>query len=160
MISYIGIDPGKNGGIAITDGRTISAWAMPASPADLAALLRDLDGVASARVAVVEKVASSPQMGVKSAFTFGQGYGTLLGVLAALQIRVETVTPQKWQKAVGCLTGGDKGVTRSAALRLWPRGPDPWLHEACSVIPDCATRITHATADAMLIAEWARRAGL
>jgi len=157
MIAYIGIDPGKSGGVAITDGVTISAWKMPASPHDLAALLRDLDG---ARVAVVEKVASSPQMGVKSAFTFGQGYGTLLGVLSALQIRVETVAPLKWQKAMGCMSGGDKGVTRAAALRLWPRGPDPWLHEACSVIPDHATKITHATADAMLIAEWARRAGL
>ena len=90
--------------------------------------------------AYIEKVGATPQMGVVSAFTFGRSYGWLLGVLDALRIPYEFVTPQKWQKAMGCLTGGDKNVSKAAAQRLWP-----------------SLKITHANADALLIAEYGRR---
>ena len=89
---------------------------------------------------MVEKVASSPQMGVTSAFTFGKGYGFLCGILTALGVPWEQVTPQKWQKAMGCLSGGDKNKTKARAQQLFPN-----------------LKITHAVADALLIAEYCKR---
>ncbi len=73
-------------------------------------------------------------------FKFGASYGFLKGLLVGMQIEFEEVTPQKWQKAMGCMTKGDKNVSKSAAQRLFPR-----------------EKVVHATADAMLIAEFCRR---
>jgi hypothetical protein len=81
-----------------------------------------------------------PVQGVSSTFKFGVSYGFVLGLLSALRIRHELVTPQKWQRAMNCLSGGDKNVTKAAAQRLWPH----W-------------KITHGNADALLIAEHCRR---
>ena len=54
--------------------------------------------------AMIEQVHSMPKQGVASSFKFGRHYGFLLGVLTALGIPYQTVTPQKWQKAMGCLS--------------------------------------------------------
>jgi crossover junction endodeoxyribonuclease RuvC len=139
---YIGIDPGKSGGIASINGvtghaATIKLTETPADVADWLACEKSYPGPIVARI---EKVSSSPQMGVTSAFTFGRSFGWLLGVLDVLRIPYEFVTPQKWQKHMGCLTGGDKNVSKAAAQRLWPN-----------------LKITHANADALLIAEYCRR---
>lgn len=81
-----------------------------------------------------------PRMGVTSAFTFGQGYGMLEGFLVALGIPYDLVAPGTWQKALGCLSRGDKNVTKKKAQQLFP-----------------GQKVTHYTADALLIAEHCRR---
>lgn len=139
MTTFIGIDPGKAGGVAFarTDG-SYSAAKMPDTPHELAHLLRnEVDGRAWA---FVERVASSPQMGVVSAFTFGRGYGIIEGVLASLEIPYDLVTPSVWQKAMGCLSRGNKNITKACAARLFP-----------------SLKVTHAVADALLLAEYCRR---
>ena len=81
MKTYIGIDPGKSGAIAfIRDG---SYWTigLDETLTDIAEALQDCQH--DDLFAFIEKVHSSPQMGVKSAFTFGQSYGSLEGVLIA-----------------------------------------------------------------------------
>jgi hypothetical protein len=78
-------------------------------------------------------------MGVTSAFTFGQSYGFLRGILAASKIPFIEVSPQKWQREMGCMTKGNKNVTKQAAQQRWPK-----------------LKITHANADSLLIAEYAR----
>ena len=133
---YLGIDPGKLGGIAIV-GDFTQAWKTPETERDLHDLIAELGGP---NFAVIEKVHSSPQMGVKSAFTFGRGYGFLRGLLTAFCIPFEEVSPQKWQKAMACLTHGDKNVSKAKAQQLWPH-----------------LKITHGVADALLIAEYCRR---
>jgi len=82
----------------------------------------------------------STQMGVKSAFTFGEGYGRLQMALTALGIPYERVRPAAWQKAIGCMTKGDKNVSKRKAQELFPD-----------------LKVTHAIADALLIAEYNRR---
>lgn len=140
MKLYIGIDPGLSGGIAfIPDKGTPWAHKMPETDKDLIDLLRDSINLFEAR-AVIELVHSSPQMGVKSAFTFGEGYGRLQMALTAVAVPYERVRPAAWQKAMGCLTKGDKNVSKRRAQELFPD-----------------LKITHATADALLIAEYARR---
>ena len=138
---YIGIDPGKSGAIAFIDGATGDAWAIKAKETmhDLCEAVREAVGGQSC-TATIEKVHSSPQMGVKSAFSFGQSYGQLEMLLCALGVRYEHVSPAKWQGDMKCRTGGDKNITKAAAQRLFP-----------------AVKITHANADALLLAEYCRR---
>jgi crossover junction endodeoxyribonuclease RuvC len=140
--AHIGIDPGVSGGISIVfSGQPVSAWKMPETERDVYDLLWALKNWHDhSSIALIEKVAASPQMGTVSAFTFGRGYGSLRMALIACQIPFEEVTPQKWQKALGCLTGGDKNVSKARAQQLFP-----------------GVKWTHATADSALIAEYSRR---
>ena len=69
--------------------------------------------------AYLEAVSSSPQMGVVSAFSFGRGYGNLEMALTAAGIPFERVRPQVWQKALGCMTKGDKNVSKRKAQELF-----------------------------------------
>lgn len=142
MKAYIGIDVGQSGGIAVV-GPDMEPWAvkMPDTVRDVCETIRALYCWSDrASKAALELVHSSPQMGVKSAFSFGQGYGHLEMALTAAGIPWEHVRPQAWQKAMGCLTGGDKNVSKAKAQQLFP-----------------SLKITHAIADALLIAEWLRR---
>jgi len=142
MKTVIGIDPGKNGGIAwIDDQGRPCAEKMPETIQDLWELIDSISLNSGGCRAFIEAVHSSPQMGVTSAFTFGQGFGRLEMALTAARIPFERMSPQKWQKALGCLTKGDKNVSKARAQELFP-----------------AMKITHATADALLIAEYGRRA--
>lgn len=141
MKAYLGIDPGKSGGLAIIGIGEPVAVKMPETERDI------YDTVFSFRrwedcdvVAVIERVHSMPGQGVSSSFTFGMGYGGLRMALIAAQIPFTEVTPQKWQKELGCLTKGDKNVSKSKAQQIFP-----------------SLKITHAIADALLIAEWNRR---
>lgn len=136
----LGIDPGQSGGIAIVslDGGFAEAWKMPDTEADLCALIREHALLST--MAWLEKVHAMPRNGVSSMFTFGTNYGLLRGILIALNIRRSDVTPQAWQKHLGCLTHGDKNVSKARAQELFPR-----------------LKINHAIADALLIAEYGRR---
>jgi hypothetical protein len=145
MTTYIGIDPGCNGGIAwITDGKAC-AEKMPDTLQDLWDLIQSIgfevpDFKPYEVKAYIEQVSSSPQMGVVSAFSFGRGYGNLEMALTANAIPFERVRPQVWQKAMGCMTKGDKNVSKRRAQELFPN-----------------IKVTHAIADALLIAEYNRR---
>ena len=141
----IGIDPGTNGGIAwITDGKPC-VEKMPDTLQDLWELFQEIRAAASPplgvgetqAIAYIEQVHSSPQMGVKSAFTFGNGFGHLEMALTAAGIPFARIRPQVWQKELGCLTKGDKNITKRKAQELFP-----------------SLKVTHATADALLIATY------
>jgi crossover junction endodeoxyribonuclease RuvC len=140
------LDPGKSGGIASIwdqDGeRRIDLFKLDSTEHDTVEFLRDcvVDGVQTH--AYLEKVHSWPGrgQGAPAIFTFGKNYGLLIGVLFALRIPYDYVQPEKWQRALQCLTGGDKNVSKSAAQRLFPD-----------------EHITHWSADALLIAEYGRR---
>jgi hypothetical protein len=138
---YFGIDPGKSGAISAIwdDGTPHCSWCkLDATDADIYDWLRGFD-CCDAR-AVIERVSSSPQMGVVSAFTFGRSFGFLRGVLTASKIPYDEVTPATWQREMKCLTKGDKNVSKARAQQLWP-----------------TVKITHANADSLLLAEYCRR---
>jgi hypothetical protein len=138
--TFIGIDPGHSGAIAIIG--PLGRWhVMRCSETehDLAEHIRDW-GQNGNVTACIESVHSMPKQGVSSSFKFGSSFGFLRGLLTAHRVPFDMVTPQKWQKIMGCMTKGDKNVSKAAAQRLWP-----------------SEKIVHATADAMLIAEYCRR---
>jgi Holliday junction resolvasome RuvABC endonuclease subunit len=142
---FLGIDPGVSGGMAVIDAqaKVLLLAKMPQNtPAHISFMQRvaGLADVANIRAAI-ELVHSSPQMGVRSAFTFGRAYERCLALTLAAGIAITSPTPQVWQGAMKCRTRGDKNVTLRAARQLFRN----------QVV------ITHATADALLIAEFVRR---
>jgi crossover junction endodeoxyribonuclease RuvC len=105
---YIGIDPGKSGGIcwyAPYSGGICKFYKMPDTVHGIVKLLREimLDRSDSEFKVVLEKVHSMPGQGVASTFTFGQGFGQLQGVIAALGLQCIEVIPNKWMKCIGTM---------------------------------------------------------
>ena len=140
--AIVGIDPGGSGGIAIYRDGDMVATKMPDTERDLWELLAGCDP----GVAFIEKVASSPQMGVKSAFTFGRSAGLLHGFLIAAGLRIEYVTPQRWQLVHRLpKVGGGLGKNDTAKKRR-NKAKAQELHPQL--------KITNATADAILICEY------
>jgi crossover junction endodeoxyribonuclease RuvC len=136
----IGIDVGASGAIAWIDERGKSCVEkMPDTLQDLWELVVSISlnaGTGGLGVrAYLEAVSSSPQMGVASSFSFGRGYGNLEMALTAAGIPFERVRPQVWQKAMGCMTKGNKNISKQRAQELFPD-----------------KKVIHATADALLIA--------
>jgi len=141
MRCWAGIDPGANGGIAVaTDTGEYIAWRMPGRDEDIARLIRDIARDHAPELWAVENVHSMPGNGIASTFKFGRAFGFLLGVLHALGLPLVLVSPQRWQSGLGIRSHGDKRVTKEAALRLKSDG-----------------KVTHATSEAILIAEYAKR---
>ena len=138
---FIGIDPGKGGGVAATTGDLSLTSKCPETIADMADLLDNMISMGDKPFAIIEAVHSMPGQGVKSMFTFGQGYGTWLGILAALKIPYMQVSPQKWMKHYGVMPKVKKD--RKHHLR----------HLAQQRYPELP--ITLKTADAVLLAHYA-----
>ena len=147
-MQYLGIDPGKSGAIAVLtvspysdDVRTVklTTCKLSETESDIWSWLNEelnmLDSFAT-----IELVHSMPDQSAQSGFSFGKSYGFLIGLLTAISVPYEFVSPQKWQKGMNCLTKGDKNVSKAAAQRLWPK-----------------VKVTHAIADAILIAEYGRK---
>jgi len=76
----IGIDVGKNGAIAWSSLGKVCVEKMPDTVKDLWDLIESISNDAHGNLDTVhcylEQVSSSPQMGVVSAFSFGNGFGT------------------------------------------------------------------------------------
>jgi hypothetical protein len=148
-MTYLGIDPGVAGGIGLVGaGWPPRAWKMPLTDRDLLDLLFEIRHEADVRNPVrvnicawLEKSQPLPiaQRGVISAWKSGCNYGIVRMALTACRIPFEEVRPQKWQGDLGCRTHGDKNISKQKAQQLFP-----------SLV------ITHAIADALLIAEFGR----
>ena len=151
--TFIGIDPGTSGGIAIIEsGGGILSRKMPDNPHELAA---ELQWYANRNnvIAIVEQVGAARgqsdnrKQGVSSAFKFGFQAGTIHGVLASLKIPMELVSPVVWQRHFG-LTRKDKSEKITAKKNR---------HKAKAAQLFPSQKITHATADPLLLAEYGKR---
>ena len=91
---YIGIDPGKNGGLAILSGENVQTFRYDRDT--YRCVLSDMRGEKA--VCCLEHVSAMPGQGVTSMFHFGEGFGWLQGILEAYEIPYELVRPQKWKK--------------------------------------------------------------
>jgi len=136
---FLGIDPGGSGAVAAIDGlgKIQRVVKNSGTERDVFEAFCGWDG--EDVLAVIEQVHSMPKQGVASSFRFGVSYGFLRGCLVAAGMRFVEVSPVKWQTAMKCRTRGDKNVSKTRAQQLFP-----------------GIGITHATADALLLAEYAR----
>lgn len=160
MKYIIGIDPGENGGIALLDqeGNVINVEKMPETPQDLYSSLAQLSSLVAALddsqlVVYIEKVGGIPGQGASSAFSFGKGCGHLEMALLALKLKTNDVTPQKWQKLYSV---GHSSITKSTAAEK-KEHKLKLKAKAQSLFPSLGKKITNATCDALLIAEYGRK---
>lgn len=138
----MGIDPGKNGGLAVITDK--EAYAVPLTRENLNIYI---NAQKESIKCVVEKVGAMPGQGVVSMFTFGEGYGYIQGVLEANKIPYEIVPPKKWKKEFSI--NSDKNLSIDVAKRLFPE---------VSLKPTSRCKKDHdGMAEALLIAEYGRR---
>ena len=121
--SWLGIDPGKSGAVALIsqDGQAL-VEDYPGDAVAAADLIRQWRADHKIELACLESVHAMPKQGVTSMFKLGQNFGAWQGILAALGISHVLVRPQAWQS--GILTKGDGADTKAqslaAARRRWP----------------------------------------
>lgn len=152
---YLGIDPGKSGGLALIAGSTVIEWLeMPPTDLDLFLYLQEISSMVS--YAVLERVSSMPGEGHAGAFTFGEGYGKLQMALTAAKISYDKITPRVWQKGVG--------VTARAKQESKPQFKERLRSHAQQLFPSLelwsqpkSLGKQRAVCDALLIAEYCKR---
>ena len=69
---------------------------------------------------VVEQVSAMPGQGVTSMFNFGQSFGVIKGVCAAMQLPIFFVRPAKWKKYFD-LINSQKDSSRVKVIEMFPK---------------------------------------
>jgi crossover junction endodeoxyribonuclease RuvC len=130
-MKIIGIDPGLSGSIAILENNKIKElFEMPVMPegkknkrqlnsAQLVKLLKDNFDKKEEISVVVEQVNAMPGQGVTSMFNFGQTFGAIKGICAALGLPIFFVRPAKWKKHFE-LINSSKDASRTKAIEMYP----------------------------------------
>ena len=128
----IGIDPGLSGAIAILENKKVlNIFDMPVMPegkknkrqlnsALLVSLIRENIVKDQEAVVVVEQVNAMPGQGVTSMFNFGQTFGAIKGICAALNLPIFFVRPSKWKKHFE-LINSSKDSSRTKAIEMYPK---------------------------------------
>lgn len=117
---YIGIDPGKNGALAIIrESKKVSLVDF-----DLKAYINLLSYFKKSydMFIGIEKVHAMPGEGVKSSFSFGERVGELKGILSTLDFdnNIEWIQPQTWQKHINTDSNRGKKAIADSLLSLYP----------------------------------------
>jgi crossover junction endodeoxyribonuclease RuvC len=145
VASYLGIDPGKSGAVALlhSDGVEIQDWV---DGPTMDGVLKNWQMLFGITMAALEHVSAMPKQGVTSMFSFGTNFGWWQGWLECAGISYVLVRPQNWQKGMvpKKMSNTDK-PSLTVVRRLFP---DVELH----------LQKHHGRADALLIADWLRRA--
>ena len=152
----IGIDPGINGAICFfKKGEVLDVIDMP-TMAEGKKNKRQVNGQQifnefSKRIelysndnikVVVEKVSAMPGQGVTSMFNFGQSFGVIKGICAAMRLPIFFVTPAKWKKYYDLLNT-QKDASRTKAIEIFPK-----------ISPILSKKKDSNKADAILIASF------
>ena len=119
----IGIDPGKKGAaVVLSSVRKILDVYDYVDPLETANVMAQWKKNFDIGLAVLEQVHSFPGQGVVSSFSFGMNYGVWQGILSAVKIPWQLVTPRTWQKGLVTPSDGSNAKARSLAVarRLFP----------------------------------------
>ena len=130
-MKIIGIDPGLSGAIAILENnKVLSIFDIPVmsegkknkrqlNSAQLVKLLKDNISKNEEVSVVVEQVNAMPGQGVTSMFNFGQTFGAIKGICAALGLPIFFVRPSKWKKHFE-LINSSKDASRTKVIEMYP----------------------------------------
>ena len=152
----IGIDPGLSGGIAILDDLKIfDVYDMPVmsegkknknqlNSAQLVNIIKKNIIQSGDTFLIVEQVSAMPGQGVTSMFNFGQTFGSIKGICAALNLPIFFVRPTKWKKHFD-LINSSKDASRTKVIEMYP-----------SISPRLSKKKDVNKADAILIARYFR----
>ena len=129
----VGIDPGIAGAICFfSDGKVIDVIDMP-TMAEGKKNKKQVNGrqiyneimliknkfINENISVIVEHVSAMPGQGVTSMFNFGQTFGAIKGVCAALKFPIFFVRPSKWKKHFE-LINSSKDSSRTKAIEMYP----------------------------------------
>ncbi len=128
----IGIDPGLSGAIAILENKKVKkVFEVPTmsegkknkrqlNSALLVELLKEnINDESQEIMVVIEQVNAMPGQGVTSMFNFGQTFGAIKGICAALGLPIYLVRPSKWKKHFE-LINSSKDASRTKVIELYP----------------------------------------
>ena len=130
-MKIIGIDPGLSGAIAVlVNNKVVNIFDMPVMPegkknkrqlnsAQLVTLIKENIRSGEDISVVVEQVNAMPGQGVTSMFNFGQTFGAIKGVCAALELPIFFVRPSKWKKHFD-LINSSKDSSRTKVIEMYP----------------------------------------
>ena len=131
-MKIIGIDPGLSGAIAVLENsKVINIFDIPVmsegkknkrqlNSALLVGLLKENINSGEEVAIVVEQVNAMPGQGVTSMFNFGQTFGALKGICAALELPIFFVRPSKWKKHFE-LINSSKDASRTKVIEMYPK---------------------------------------
>lgn len=150
MKRILAIDPGKKGGWAFhIPGKPVYAHNMPQTDADILSALVEFQVQASMEHDECEVwlelvggyVKGEGGQPGSAMFNFGDGFGFLRGTISALRIPLILVRPQRWQKDYSLGTSKSAGGKKEWKKKLAAEAQRRYPH----------LRVTHSTADALLI---------
>ena len=130
-MKIIGVDPGLSGAIAILeDKKVFSIIDMPVmaegkknkrqlNSAQLVNIIKENTNPKEDIAVVVEQVNAMPGQGVTSMFNFGQTFGAIKGICAALGLPIFFVRPSKWKKHFN-LINSSKDSSRTKVIEMYP----------------------------------------
>jgi crossover junction endodeoxyribonuclease RuvC len=154
---YAGIDPGQKGGISLVEVHhglvsVIECWAMPDSHKKLREIFEKIKEYKA--VCIIEKSQPMPKQGVTSTFTYGMGYGVMLGLMIAFEIPYHEIRPAIWKKEImaGEKDKKDKKVAIKVCERMFPEA---------NLLPTERSKVpSDGMAESCLIADYGRRKNL
>ena len=127
----IGIDPGISGAISVIENKKIlEVYDTPTmiegkknkrqvNSALVTNIIKERLNERKDVVVVVEQVNAMPGQGVTSMFNFGQSFGVIKGVCAALSLPIHFVRPTKWKKHFN-LIKTNKDASRTKVIEAYP----------------------------------------
>ena len=128
----IGIDPGINGAISIIENKKIiEVYDTPTmidgkknkrqiNSAQVTNIIKERLNTDKEVIVVVEHVNAMPGQGVTSMFNFGQSFGVIKGICAALSLPIYFVRPAKWKKLFN-LIKTNKDASRTKVIEAYPQ---------------------------------------
>jgi hypothetical protein len=146
LTKFIGIDPGKSGGITLISDEGIESIKCPKEPVDMAMFFQYFIGnTAPHNVGIlIERVWARPTNGSRHAFAYGFNYGLWFGIIAMKDIELHTTLPSKWIQYFDCPKGMEYNERKK------------WLKEKAKKLYPNIKRVTLAMADSILIAHYAK----
>ena len=127
----IGIDPGISGAISVVENKKIlEVYDTPTmidgkknkrqiNSAQVTNIIKERLNEDKEVVVVVEHVNAMPGQGVTSMFNFGQSFGVIKGICAALSLPIHFVRPTKWKKHFN-LIKTNKDASRTKVIEVYP----------------------------------------
>jgi hypothetical protein len=146
---FMGVDPGMTGAAAFVNeaGEYRGFIDYPGSASFLFHELTRMIGNATIVLTVIEHVHLMPKQGIVSGGKFMRNFGILEGVVAALELPYELITPQRWRKILDSSVPlkPTKEDLRQYVIKRWPASAE-----------DLKRKKDHNRSEAILIAEYAR----
>ena len=127
-----GIDPGVSGAISILENKkVIDVLDTPTmidgkknkkqvNGSQLTNIIKERLKDSEEIIVVVEHVNAMPGQGVTSMFNFGQSFGVIKGICAALSLPIYFVRPTKWKKYFN-LIKTNKDASRTKVIQMYPQ---------------------------------------